>query len=207
MFVTDVATYVQAFQDFLPNKIDNYCNGCQQNYDYCAGNLDAQQEGGDDQAAEEGDGNGGEEGGGDQNNGEQEGDEEGDGEENGEGEDGDGERRLSKRRKLANNRVYEQIDCDQCEAYGCWDDDQGDDGYTVEDALEWLEGLSQCQQSRLSMGNFMLYEGLMCNSNADGVEIGMFLDEECTLYSTNVPFQSLEDYRDDYQYAQLSKMS
>merc|ERR1712216_14373 len=45
-FITDVATYFQAFADFLPNQVERYCEGCQENEDYCSGNYygDAQEE-------------------------------------------------------------------------------------------------------------------------------------------------------------------
>ena len=59
-FITDIASFFQAFADFLPSQVESYCEGCNQNYDYCMGNLEAQQDdyvaddqAADDQAAEE----------------------------------------------------------------------------------------------------------------------------------------------------------
>lgn len=253
-FITDIASFFQAFADFLPNQVENYCEGCNQNYDYCMGTLDAQQEGygaddavADDAAADDGqedaqqeDNNGEEdqqdenqdqeaegedqgdqqEDNGEQDNGEQDNAE---GQDNGEGEDGDnaneGGRKLSKVmdlpfRKLANNnnQVIQMIDCDMCNAYECFQADEeqanGDDAaddavvYEFEDALNWLDGLTQCQQMEEATYNDMaLYSGLICNSDGTGVEIGIFMDEECTLYAPKLSFGSMMSYSDSMYFS------
>ncbi|CAJ1937169.1 unnamed protein product [Cylindrotheca closterium] len=201
-FITDVGTYFTALAEYLPNQVKNYCEGCEENYDYCSGNLQAEAD--EEDAAE----NEGEEEG---DEGEEEG-EEGEGEE-GEGEEGEGgERKLKRnRRKLANNRYVEYINCDQCDAYECFADmdnngerklDQEQDEYDIDNAIEWLNGLAECQElENVVYENTALYAGLICNSKGDGVEIGVFMDDECSLYTTLKSFSDVMTYSDKQYYS------
>jgi hypothetical protein len=53
-FIIDIASFFQVFADFLPNQVENYCEGCNRNYDYCMGNLQANDEAAaEDEAAQE----------------------------------------------------------------------------------------------------------------------------------------------------------
>lgn len=207
-FITDIATYFQAFADFLPNQVEQYCEGCQENYDYCSGALyeemqeQAQEEAEQEEEAEEEGEEEGEEG------------EEGEGEE-GEGEEG-GERKLAQLpfRRLANNRVVQMIDCDMCDAYECFDEEeeeqqQGDDAqevYEFEQALEWLDDMSQCaeiENAYDAYGNG-LFAGLICNAEGNGVEIGVFYDEECSMYTPSLSYANYMSYADS-QYFSMSE--
>jgi len=194
-FITDVGTYFTALAEYLPNQVKDYCEGCEDNYDYCSGNLEAEAE--DEDAAEDGDEEGDESG----DEGEEEGDESGD--------EGD-ERKLKRnRRKLANNRYVEYIDCDQCDAYECFADMENDgerqldeEAYDIDGAIEWLDALAECQAMEDAVyENTALYAGLICNSKGDGVEIGVFMDEDCSLYTTAKSFSDIMSYSDKQYYS------
>mmetsp|Transcript_26134 Transcript_26134/g.63726 ORF Transcript_26134/g.63726 Transcript_26134/m.63726 type:complete len:508 (-) Transcript_26134:106-1629(-) len=187
-FITDVGTYFTALAEYLPNQVKDYCEGCEENYDYCSGNLQAEAE--DQDAAEED---------------EEEGEEEESEEEEG------GERKLKRnRRKLANNRYVEYINCDQCDAYECFADMEDEGGrqldqqeeYDIDGAIEWLNGLAECQELEdVVYDNTALYAGLICNSKGDGVEIGVFMDDECSLYTTVKSFSDVMSYADQQYYS------
>merc|ERR1719390_546700 len=34
-FIADVGTYFSAISQYLPNKVQQYCEACEENYDYC----------------------------------------------------------------------------------------------------------------------------------------------------------------------------
>lgn len=209
-FITDIPSFFQAFADFLPNQVEQYCEGCQENEDYCSGELQAEYEAQyyEDQAAEE---DGAEEEGAEEEGGEEDGAEEEGGEEGGE------RRKLSKvmdvtSRKLENNRVIKMIDCDMCNAYDCFEAEdeeeqqQGDDVvYEFEDALNWLDELSECQEmEEVYFDNMNVFAGLICNAEGNGVEIGVFFDEDCQVYAPKVSYASLMSYADS-QYFSMSE--
>jgi len=194
-FITDVGTYFTALAEYLPNQVKDYCEGCEQNYDYCSGNLQAEAE---EQAAAD-----------DEEEGEQDNEEE----DREEGEEGEGGERKRNRRKLANNRYVEYINCNQCDAYECFADMENEGGrkldeqeeYDMDGAIEWLNGLAECQELEdVVYENTALFAGLICSSNGDGVEIGVFMDEECSLYTTVKSFSDVMTYSDK-QYYSMSK--
>jgi len=196
-FITDIASFFQAFYDFLPNQVESYCEGCKENEDYCFGNIQQEEQ---EQEAEQ------------EEEGEQEGEE---GEQ--EGEEG-GERKLAgkqiKKRKLANNdQIVEYIDCQKCFNMECYDEedqqeDQGDDVvYEFEDAIGWLEELSQCQQMEEQYYNGLeLYAGLICNADGDGIEVGVFMDGDCTMYSNKMSYASIMSYADQQYYGMSQEL-
>lgn len=200
-FITDVATFFQSFADFLPNQVENYCEGCRQNEDYCYGNIQQEEQEEEQEGEEEEEQQEGEEG--------EQGEEEGE-----EGEENGGERKLSKiakkttsRRHLANDKVVEYIDCNVCFEYECYDDEnenenQGDDEvYEFEDAIEWVNGLAECQQVEDAAWNGLdLYAGLICNAEGTGVEIGVFLDNDCALYTNQKSYANIMSYADKEYY-------
>lgn len=219
-FITDIASFFQAFSDFLPNQVENYCEGCNRNYDYCMGNLDATDDGAaaaaeedaaaeEEQVQEEQQNAEGQEAEGEQQaeQGEQQQAEEGqEGEQAAEGENGDMRRKLSKlmdvpaRHLNNNNKVIQMIDCDMCTAYECFEDaqaadqQQADDGavvYDFDDALNWLDGLSECQQMDDLYNNLPLYAGVICNAEGTGIEIGVFMDQDCTLFAPKLSYSSM----------------
>jgi hypothetical protein len=186
-FITDVATYFSALAEYLPNQVASYCEGCEDNYDYCAGNLSAN----DDAAAD---------------------DEESEEEDDQDEDDQDGDRKLkkrNKRRQLANNRVVEYIDCSQCDAYECFADyeedrkleEEEEEEYDIDGAIEWLNALAECQELEdVVYENTALYAGLICNENGDGVEIAVFMDEDCSLYTTVKSFSDVMSTADKTYY-------
>ncbi len=142
-YITDMASFINAFVDFIPTKQSEYCTGCQSNANYCLyGSYN-------------------------QNN--------------------NGGRHLE-------STLYEYIDCSRCKAYGCYT------GYSnVDYSLNWIQTMTQCQQSQ----NPTYYNGLevttgfMCNQDGTGVEVAAFLDQDCTLYTNQVAYGNMmseEDY-------------
>jgi hypothetical protein len=120
------------------------------------------------------------------------GDEEGERGEEGEGEGENQERQL--------RQLKQAIDCDQCQAYECYYDDAAED-----DALQnknnldasvsnWIGELAQCKASGVqSADGYDLYMSAICDSYGDGVELALFLDEDCTMYTTNESFYNTYD--------------
>lgn len=103
------------------------------------------------------------------------------------------ERKLEKQRRTQN-----YIECDVCEAYGCvneGDDDgqQQDDGDDA--ALELIEDISQCLNTGLNWNNDDLYVGFMCSPyDGDGVELAIFLDDQCTVYTNLKAFSDIPSW-------------
>jgi hypothetical protein len=93
-----------------------------------------------------------------------------------------GERRLQ-------NKQY--VNCDTCNNMGCWKNmnDNGNNNnqneqVTMDDIVDWVEQMSECQEAGVQWNDMDLYSTFMCNGDGTGVEIGIFLDDECTLYSS-----------------------
>jgi hypothetical protein len=191
-FITDIATYFQALSEYLPNQVQQYCEGCEQNEDYCMGNLQM-----DDQAQQE------------EDEAEEDEDEES-GEEDEESGDGEDRKLAGKRRRLGNQRVVEYINCNQCEAYECFNNDEEERkleevAYDMESAVEWINELAECKELEdIAYNDVALYAGLMCNAKGTGVEIAVFMDDECSLYTTVKSFADVMSY-DDKQYFSISQ--
>jgi hypothetical protein len=100
--------------------------------------------------------------------------------------------------------------CAQCETYKCFDDEkeqeqQGDDAanFVVTDdaVLEWAQGMAECSEIENGYWNGMeLYGGFMCNGDGSGVELAVFLDEDCTVYTTTQSYSALVAGTYAYQY-------
>jgi hypothetical protein len=93
-------------------------------------------------------------------------------------------------------RTTSYITCSQCEAYGCTgnSDDVADDN--EEDVvMELITQLSSCLNAGVSWNNNNLYVGFMCSPyDGDGVEIAIFLDEKCTVYTNQKSFADIPSY-------------
>ena len=197
-FITDIGTFFSAFADYLPNQQAEYCEGCQQNDGYCSGewqNANDDQQEQYNQAYQKAYNNG-------------------------------------NRRKLEDgnnddNVVTAYVDCDTCEKNGCF---EAQDNYNynngqdyMEDSLEWLQGLSECQAIEDNgNGDYQnsyyysylnnddndneLYAGLMCNEAGTGVEIGVFLDEGCSLYAKNMAYKDIMGYYDKKYYSMTEEL-
>ena len=246
-FVTDLPSFVGAFIEYLPNQAESYCNGCQENEDYCMGNMqqdgeddyyyynngdaanqdgdgdgeDEQEDGDGDQEEEDGDGNEQDEEEDEdqqeeQENEDQDNEQEDEGEDDQEGEDnqedeGEGEdRKLMKSvgRILANNQIYEYINCELCETYECYEvedndgENDGEEEYELEDAVEWLQQLTECVEIEDAQWHDLgLMSGMICNEAGNGIEIGVFVDDECTIFAPSLSYSNYISYENQQYYA------
>lgn len=202
-FITEVGTYFAAISQYLPTKVEQYCEACEESYDYCyamSTGATYYPEGYEPEEEEE----------------EAEEDEEEDDEGDDEGdEEGDRKRKLKKSRKLAQQEVVKFIDCQMCADYECLDfhtssnggyyDEDGEYVYAeLDDAMEWLNGFSECAETSAYMDDYQIYSGLMCNSAGTGVEIGLFMDEDCTLYTPKLAFKDIMQTSDQIYYSMIS---
>mmetsp|Transcript_33386 Transcript_33386/g.76222 ORF Transcript_33386/g.76222 Transcript_33386/m.76222 type:complete len:523 (+) Transcript_33386:77-1645(+) len=193
LYMVDLGTYLANIATYHANKRTDFCEQCERNDEYC----NPEEEEDEDEAEEEGEGE--EEG----DEGEEEG-EEGEGEEGEEGE-GEGEdrrmlkkakRKYSKKieRKLANKNY---IDCDKCQAYECFVDEEDlDDSVQSQNEIdnqisEWIGQLAECQETGVQWNGMDLYTGAMCSPYGDGVELAVFVNEECTMYTNQKTFASV----------------
>lgn len=201
-YVIDLAVYVQALVMYLPDQVEKFCEGCEQNKDSCYAQLYggygyAGMYGYNGQAYQQNQqyqysGNNGHRSLADIHNAES--------------------------RRLENGQVVRQLDCNLCLQYNCIEPMNGNgnwnnDVYGFEAAAEWLISISQCYQTGAvysgngayyqqggnnNQGN--IYAGFLCNDKGNGVEIGLFLDETCTLYLPNESFSNYMNlYDSTYQ--------
>ncbi len=108
---------------------------------------------------------------------------------------------LDRKLKKVSRRTANYIDCDQCFEYNCYADDADlDDGAQQQQNMdelerqvsEWIANLGECQESGTQDANGNnLYIGAMCDSYGDGVELAVFLDEECSMYTSEYTFNSV----------------
>jgi len=126
------------------------------------------------------------------------------------------------KRVLQNGQVVKQLDCNLCQQYGCLNDDDSDnDVYGFEAASEWLQETAECRETGVQYSGYSsnnnngyyqqgggdeneIFAGFICNSDGSGVELGLFLDEECVLYMTNEPYSNYMSYFDQ-TYVQMTK--
>jgi len=253
-YVVDLDTYIQALVNYLPTQMENFCEGCQENYESCmtimyGGYASAYSNGNNNNnynqnynaASNNYNGNTANSvnyysnGSGSYNNGQQQQNQNSynngynNGNNNNNGNANGYNRKLAdlhdfERRVLnGNGQVVKQLDCYLCDTYGCLDGDNQDDNendmYGFEAATEWLEELAQCKETGISYSggygggynnnqqdgdNNQLYGGFLCNAAGTGVEIGLFLDEECVLYLTNEPYSNYMSYFDQ-TYIEMTK--
>jgi hypothetical protein len=216
-FIADVGTYFQAVSQYLPNKVQDYCEACQQNYDYCYAMANGQQyypEGyvpEDDAAAAE---DGAEEEAAAEDGAEDEAAAEGE-DQAAEGEDANADGGRKKARKLQNGQIVKFIDCAMCADYECLDFQQSaNNGYyndkgefvqaDLDEAMEWLNGFSECSETMAYLDEYLLYSGLMCNADGSGLEIGLFLDDDCLMYTPKVAFKDVMQDTDNTYYSMIS---
>ncbi len=72
------------------------------------------------------------------------------------------------------------------------------------DALaQWVAEIVSCKDSGYVYNNQNLFAGFMCNSDGSGIEIGLFLDEYCSIYTKEESFTTAAKYSggDDLTYA------
>jgi len=57
---------------------------------------------------------------------------------------------------------------------------------------EWVENIAGCQETGATLDEWWpLYAGFMCNEDGSGVDIGLFLDEDCSIYTTTESYQNI----------------
>ena len=81
--------------------------------------------------------------------------------------------------------AYQQNDANQNE-YQAYDAAQNE--IDEDEIAEFVMGLTGCLESGADWNDEALYSAFICNAEGTGVEIGMFLDEECTIYTNLVSF-------------------
>jgi hypothetical protein len=166
-YVIDLNTYVQALVMYLPDQVEGFCEGCQENQDACYAQLyggygyagmygyngQAYQQGQQQKQAYNYDG---------ANNVQYSGAQQQYGYNpyqmsNSNGDDGN-RRKLAdihsgESRRLENGQVVRQLDCNLCLQYNCIEPMNGNNGnwnndiYGFEAAAEWLTTISQCYQT------------------------------------------------------------
>lgn len=98
-------------------------------------------------------------------------------------------------RRLANQQV-QYVNCDTCASMGCFQQNQDNGGndenqVTLEGMVEWVQEMSECQDTEVQYNNMDLRAGFMCNEDGTGVELAIFLDEECSVYNSQQSYSNL----------------
>jgi hypothetical protein len=102
---------------------------------------------------------------------------------------------------MYNDVKYQLIDCTQCYALSCYDENDDYDENDWEGVSEWIEELSECTATGVQWHDMDLYAGWMCNAAGTGIEIAVFVDEECSIYNSNKSYQRLlEDGSEVWEY-------
>ncbi|KAL7467412.1 hypothetical protein ACHAXS_007654 [Conticribra weissflogii] len=209
LYIVDLATYLANVATYHVEKRQNYCEACDRFQDTCIVEEEVEEEaveedeaGEDEEAVEEEEA--AEEGAAEEEDAEDVEDEPEE-EDEAEGEEKEDE---DKAVKTTSRRTTNYIDCNQCFAYNCYADDDDadlDDGAQQQQNMdeldnqvaEWIAKLGECQESGTQDANGNnLYIGAMCGTYGDGVELAVFLDEECSIYTSEYTFNSV--YNPDY---------
>ena len=109
------------------------------------------------------------------------------------------------------------IDCNKCYALGCFDDylmeQQGyqrqqngayggygqnqdaDQDMEIDqgEVAEWVEEISSCVFTNTYWQNIGLYAGWLCNGDGTGVQVGLFLDNRCRMYHSELSYANVID--------------
>jgi len=219
IYMVDLASYMTNVATYHANKRYDYCGACEEFQDYCEAEEEeeeAEDENANEEEEEEADADEeeaeGENAGEEEEEEEQEDGEESQDEEDGESEDNAEERKLKKKnqklkkkeRKEINRKLAKDvIDCDQCASYGCYaDDEDADDQQENKNELdeavsEWIGDLAECKETGVQWNGLDLYIGAMCSPYGDGVELAVFVNEDCTMYTNQKSFSSVWDPYND----------
>jgi len=172
LYMVDLATYLTNVAQYHANKRSDFCEQCEQFNDYCNPQEEEEEEE------------------------EEEADDAEEGDEEGRKLKEDKRKKYSKKieRKLANKNY---IDCNKCESYECFVDEEDlDDNAQRRDELdeqvsEWIGELAECQETGVQWNDMDLYTGAMCSPYGDGVELAVFVNEECTMYTNQMAFSDV----------------
>jgi len=223
LYIVDLATYLANVATYHVEKRQNYCQACERFIDTCVVEEEVEEqveeevaeEVAEEEVAQEDEAGEEEEAVEDEAAEEEDAAEEDAAEEDepeeggGEGKEGGEENEAGRKLKTTARRTANYIDCDQCFAYNCYADDEADadldDGAQQQQnmdeldnqVVEWIVQLGECQESGMQDANGNnLYIGAMCGTYGDGVELAVFLDEECSIYTSEYSFNSV--YNPDY---------
>jgi hypothetical protein len=103
----------------------------------------------------------------------------------------------------AGRALKQAIDCAQCSTFECFVDDADlDDTIQTRDELdnsvsEWIAELASCKRTGVQSNGIDLYMSAMCTPYGDGVELAVFLDDACTLYTTGESVYDVWDPNND----------
>lgn len=185
LYMVPLPVYLANIATYHANKRSDFCDQCERNDEFC--NPEEEEAEDEENEAEEEDN--------------EEAEEEGDEENNEEGDEGERKLKKAKRkyskkieRKLANKNY---IDCYECQSKGCFVDEEDlDDGVQTqreidEQISEWIGQLSECQETGVQWNDMNLYTGAMCSPYGDGVELAVFVNEDCTMYTNQKTFASV----------------
>mmetsp|Transcript_10741 Transcript_10741/g.14218 ORF Transcript_10741/g.14218 Transcript_10741/m.14218 type:complete len:505 (-) Transcript_10741:135-1649(-) len=208
LWMLPLADWVEATASSEQQEQEEYCNACEESYDYCYPEDDAEEE--DD--AEDGDEN--------------------------DRKRKLKKRKLTAKvvahrdsmsaimgtRRQLNGECVEYVNCYTCDSNGCFEDEDDEDenendnicdedayvsGCTIddEDVQDFMEDAA-CRDTGIVEVNangdeLGLSAGLMCNSDGSGVEMAIFADEDCSLYYSNHAFKS--DLEGTFLYALLNE--
>ena len=206
LYIVDLSTYIQNMALYHANAKTSYCDACDTYYgDYC---VDAAKQGYDDAYAQY------------QNQVQNYGDDGVEEEEENMGDDwqsrynqyvddNNNNRRLlleedvpffgAGGRGSRSRRATSYIDCDTCEAYGCGANDDDNNRRRLDegdnDVSELISDIAGCLNTGLEWNGNAMYVGFMCSPySGDGVELAIFLDNKCTVYTTMKAFSDIPSY-------------
>jgi len=100
--------------------------------------------------------------------------------------------------------LKQAIDCAQCSTYECFvNEDDVDESIQSREELddsvsEWIGELAACKATGVQSNAGMdLYMSAMCTPYGDGVELAVFLDDACTLYTAKESIYDVWDPNND----------
>ena len=199
LYVVDLSVYIQNVASYYANVQSNYCEACDlYYYNFCV-----TQQGDDDD----------DDGGNNYNNYNDNNGDDAAAAANGDDDayvanDDDANNGDDAARRQRHRKTTSYITCNQCQSYGCnnnygGDDDDGqyqnnnnnnndDDNNAV---VELIEDISQCLNTGMKFNDNELYVGFICSPyDGDGIELAVFLDNECTVYTTMTSFSDIPNY-------------
>lgn len=88
--------------------------------------------------------------------------------------------------------TYGYVNCTTCGDLGCFDNSNGGgSNINIENVVTWVTEMAQCVNTGVQWNNIDLYSQFMCNGDGSGVEIGLFLDQYCTVYTSLASYGAL----------------
>lgn len=101
------------------------------------------------------------------------------------------------------NVGYLVVDCNTCESKGCFAEEQeyDENNYVLqdEDVEEWINGMLECVDTEVAGALGNLYAGFMCNADGTGVEPAVFLEDSCSVYTSQYAYGTMVSGSDNYE--------